>query len=256
VIEPSGLNALLYVLTGMSAGLLGSILGLGGGVVMVPVMTILLGVPAHVAVAASLIGVVATSVSSSAGYMKRRLPLVRIGLHLELTTLIGAVAGSIAAGYLADDVIGALFSLLLFYTAWTMWRGRKIRDAADDPDSVVATPLALAGSGAAGCISGVLGVGGGVMKVPVLNVLLGAPIHRSTSTSTFMMGLTAVAGSVAYYLRGELLIELAAPLVLGVLIGGRLGPRIAVRIDALGIKRTFAIVLVVVAIRMSWGLFS
>jgi len=256
VIEPAGLNALLYVITGMSAGLLGSILGLGGGVVMVPVMTILLGVPAHVAVAASLVGVVATSVSSSAGYMKRQLPLVRVGLHLELTTMVGAVAGSIVAGLMADNVISALFSLLLFYTAWTMWRGRKVRDAADDPDSVVATPLALTGSGVAGCISGVLGVGGGVMKVPVMNLLLGAPIHRSTSTSTFMMGLTAAAGLVAYYQRGELLLGIAAPLALGVLIGGRLGPMIAVRIDALGIKRTFAIVLVIVALRMSWGLFS
>lgn len=94
------------------------------------------------------------------------------------------------------------------------------------------------------------------MKVPVLNLLLGAPIHRSTSTSTFMMGLTAAAGSVAYWLRGELLVGIAAPLVLGVLIGGRLGPRLAVKIDAPGIKRTFAIVLVLVAIRMSWGLFA
>jgi uncharacterized membrane protein YfcA len=256
VIEPVGLNALLYTFTGMAAGLLGAILGLGGGVVMVPVMTIFLGVPAHVAVAASLVGVVATSVSSSAGYMQRQLPLVRVGLHMELTTLVGAVAGSVVAGYLAEDVIGALFSLLLFYTSWTMWRGRKIRDAADDPDQVAATPLALAGSGAAGAISGVLGVGGGVMKVPILNLLLGAPIHRSTSTSTFMMGLTAAAGSVAYWLRGELLVGIAAPLVLGVLIGGRLGPRLAVQIDAPGIKRTFAVVLIVVAIRMSWGLFA
>ena len=188
--------------------------------------------------------------------MKRQLPLVRVGLHLELTTLAGAIAGSIAAGFMADDVISGLFSLLLFYTAFTMWRGRKIRDAADDPDKVVATPLALTGSGVAGGISGILGVGGGVMKVPVMNLLLGAPIHRSTSTSTFMMGLTAAAGCVAYYQRGELLLAIAAPLALGVLIGGRLGPMIAVRIDALGIKRTFAIVLVVVAIRMSWGLFT
>lgn len=256
MIEPAGLSALLYTLTGMASGLLGAVLGLGGGVVMVPVMTILLGVPAHVAVAASLVGVVATSVSSSAGYMKRRLPLVRVGLNLELTTLIGAIAGSIVAGFMADEVISGLFSLLLFYTAWTMWRGRKSRDAADDPDSITATPLALTGSGAAGCISGVLGVGGGVMKVPVMNLLLGAPIHRSTSTSTFMMGLTAAAGCVAYYLRGELLIGIAAPLVLGVLIGARIAPRVAVQIDATVIRRSFVFVLVIVAIRMSLGLFS
>ncbi len=256
MIEPFGLSALLYTLTGICAGLLGAILGLGGGVLIVPVLTLLLKVPAHMAVAASLVGVVATSVSSSAGYMKRGLPLVRTGLTLELTTIAGAIVGSIAAGYLPDDAIFVLFSLLLLYTAWNMWRGRRVREVEGDPESFTTTPLALVGSGAAGCISGTLGVGGGVLKVPVLNILIGAPIHRSTSTSTFMMGLTAAAGCVAYYVRGELLIALAAPLVAGVLIGARLGPRAAVRIKAAGIRRAFVFVLVFVAIRMSWGVFA
>ncbi|GAF86511.1 unnamed protein product, partial [marine sediment metagenome] len=221
MIEPIGLSALWYTLTGICSGLLGAILGLGGGIIVVPVMMILLGVPAHFAVAASLVGVVATSTSSSAGYMKRGLPLVRVGLTLELTTILGAIAGSIAAGFLSENVIHVLFSLLLLYTAWNMWRGRKIREAEDNPDLVKVTPLALGGSAVAGCISGSLGVGGGVVKVPVLNMILGAPMHRSTSTSTFMMGLTAAVGCIAFYMRGELLLSLAAPLVLGVLIRAR-----------------------------------
>lgn len=256
MIDPIGLNALWYVLTGLCAGLLGAILGLGGGVIIVPVLTILLKVPAHIAVAASLVAVVATSTSSSAGYMKRGLPLVRVGLTLELTTILGAIIGSVAAGFMEDEIIHILFSLLLLYTAWNMWSGRKVRSVESDPDLFEATPLALAGSGAAGCISGTLGVGGGVVKVPVLNMLLGAPIHRSTSTSTFMMGLTAAVGCIAYYVRGELMIGIAAPLVLGVLIGARLGPRLAVKIEGQGIRRAFVFVLIFVALRMSWMVFS
>jgi len=256
VIEPLGLSALLYTLTGICAGLLGAVLGLGGGVLTVPVLTLLLGVPPHMAVAASLVGVVATSVSSSAGYLHRDLPLVRTGLILVMMTVVGAIIGSLVAGYLSGEAIFVLFSVLLLYTAVNMWRGRRVREIEGDPDAYAVTPLALAGAGAAGCISGSLGVGGGVLNVPVLNILLGAPIHRSTSTSTFMMGLTAAAGCVAYFMRGELLISLAAPLVAGVLIGARLGPRVAVAIEPTGIRRAFVFVLIFVAIRMSWGVFS
>lgn len=256
MIEPVGLDALWYVVTGLCAGLLGAILGLGGGIIIVPVLTILLKVPAHLAVAASLVGVVATSTSSSAGYMKRGLPLVRVGLTLELTTLVGAIVGSIAAGFMPDDAIFILFSLLLIYTAWNMWRGRAVRTVEGDVAELQATPLALIGSGAAGCISGTLGVGGGVVKVPILNLLLGAPIHRSTSTSTFMMGLTAAAGCVAYFMRDELVVGIAAPLVLGVLIGARLGPPIAVKIGGQGLRRAFVVVLILVATRMIWGVLA
>jgi len=137
-----------------------------------------------------------------------------------------------------------------------MWRGRKVREVENQPDLINTTPLALFGSGAAGCISGTLGVGGGVVKVPVLNLLLGAPIHRSTSTSTFMMGLTAATSCVAYYIRGQLLLAVAAPLVLGVLLGARMGPRVAVRIHGRGLRRAFVFVLVFVAIRMVWGVIA
>lgn len=256
MIDPVGLNAFLYVLTGLCAGLLGAILGLGGGIIIVPVLILLLKVPAHIAVAASLVAVVATSTSSSAGYMKRGLPLVRVGLTLELTTIIGAIIGSIVAGFVQEDVIFILFSILLLYTAWNMWQVRRVKNVDGDPDMYIASPVALGASGAAGCISGMLGVGGGVVKVPVLNMLLGAPIHRSTSTSTFMMGLTAAVGSIAYYYRGEFLLELAAPLVLGVLLGARLGPWVAMKIEAKGLRRAFVFVLLFVAIRMIWGVFS
>jgi uncharacterized membrane protein YfcA len=256
MIEPTGLGALWYVLTGVVAGLLGALLGLGGGILIVPILTLVLRLPVHMAVAASLVGVVATSVSSSAGYLKRGLPLVRLGLTLELSTLVGAVAASTLAGWLTGQVLEAAFSVLLFYTAWHMWKGRKVRPVEGDPEYLPATPLALLGSAGAGAISGALGVGGGVVKVPILNILLGAPIHRATSTSTFMMGLTAASGSVAYYLRGDLSLAVAAPLVLGVLIGGRIGPRLAVRLEAGPLRRIFVFVLLFVAIRMLWGVVT
>jgi uncharacterized membrane protein YfcA len=251
--ESVGIEALWYALTGVSAGLLGSILGLGGGILIVPILSILLGLPMHQAVAASLVGVVATSTSSSAGYMKRGLPMVRLGLTLELTTVLGAVAGSTAAGLVSSSALKVLFGFLLFYTAFNMWRGRKVREAEGNPDDIAATPLALTGAGFAGAISGSLGVGGGVVKVPILNMLLGCPIHRSTATSTYMMGITAAAGLVAYHVRDQLLLHVAAPLVVGVLIGGRLGPRVAERIEPAGLRRAFVFVLLVVAVRMFWG---
>lgn len=253
MIDPVGLGVLWYVLTGLAAGLLGSVLGLGGGILIVPILTLLLGLPMHMAVAASLVAVVATSVSSSAGYLKRDLPLVRLGLTLELATLVGAIAASSVAGLISARVLESFFAALLLYTAWNMWRGRKVRPVEGDPEFVPATPLALLGSVGAGAISGALGVGGGVVKVPILNILLGTPIHRATSTSTFMMGLTAASGCVAYYVRGELLLEAAAPLVLGVLLGGRFGPRLAVRIEGGGLRRFFVFVLIFVALRMIWG---
>jgi uncharacterized membrane protein YfcA len=253
VIEPVGLSVFWYVLTGLAAGLLGSVLGLGGGILIVPILTLLLGLPMHMAVAASLVAVVATSVSSSAGYLKRDLPLVRLGLTLELATLVGAVAASSVAGLISSQVLESFFAVLLLYTAWNMWQGRKVRPVEGDPEFVPATPLALLGSVGAGAISGALGVGGGVVKVPILNILLGTPIHRAASTSTFMMGLTAASGCVAYYVRGELLLEVAAPLVLGVLLGGRLGPRVAMRIEGGGLRRIFVFVLIFVALRMIWG---
>ena len=251
--ETIGLDALWYVLTGMSAGLIGAILGLGGGIIIVPILSLLLGLKMHTAVAASLVGVVATSISSSAGYMKRGLPMVRLGLTLELATVLGAVAGSTAAGYISGAALQAVFGILLLYTALNMWHGRGVRPVQDEAEHVPATPLALAGAGGAGALSGSLGIGGGIVKVPILNVLLGCPIHRSTATSTYMMGLTAAAGCVAYYVRGELVLGVAAPLVAGVLIGGRLGPRLAERIDPGRLRRAFVLVLLLAAARMIWG---
>ncbi len=162
------------------------------------------------------------------------------------------MAGSVAAGILPDAAIRLTFAALLLYVGYNMWKGKTVREVGGDVTEVPATVLALAGSAGAGVVSGLLGVGGGIIKVPILNLLLGAPIHRSTSTSTFMMGLTAAAGCIAYYVRGELVLAVAAPLALGVLIGGRLGPRVAQRIRARGLQRAFVVVLVIVVIRMVW----
>lgn len=250
---PTGeLFTVWYILTGAAAGLLGAVLGLGGGVLMVPILTVVLGLPIKYAVAASLVGVVATSVSSTAGYMKRGLPLVRLGLTLELTTVAGAVAGSVTAGLLPDAAIRLTFAVLLLYVGWNMWRGKRVREVGGDVEEIPANAPALAGSAGAGVVSGLLGVGGGIIKVPILNLLLKAPIHRSTSTSTFMMGLTAAAGCIAYHVRGELVLAVAAPLALGVLTGGRLGPRVAQRIRARGLQRAFVGVLLFVVIRLVW----
>ncbi len=256
MMDAVGLDLLWYVLTGLGAGLLGAILGLGGGIIIVPILSLALGLDMHHAVAASLVAVVATSTSSSAGYMKRGFPLVRLGLTLELATVGGAALGSTAAGIIPASALQIVFGLLLTYTAFNMWRGRTVPPVRSENEPVPATPVALAGSGLAGAISGTLGVGGGVIKVPILNLLLGCPIHRSTATSTYMMGLTAATGCIAFYVRGQLMLTVAAPLVMGVLIGGRLGPLAAERIEPDRLRRAFVFVLILVAVRMWWGALS
>jgi len=162
MIEPVGLGTLWYVLAGLAGGLLGSILGLGGGILIVPILTLLLGLPMHMAVATSLAAVAATSVASSAGYLKRDLPLVRLGLTLELATVVGAIFASNVAGWLSGQVLEVLFAAMLLYTAASMWRGERVRPGTEDLEFIPATPLALLGSAGAGALSGALGVGGGV----------------------------------------------------------------------------------------------
>jgi uncharacterized protein len=245
-----------YLLTGAFAGLFGSMIGVGGGIFIVPVLTLAMGIGVHSAVAASLVGVAATSTSSTVGYLKRGLPLIRLGMVLELTTVAGAIAGSVLAGWLSGDAIKLFFSAMILYAAVQMWRRHPFVPAGDDSESRSATPLALGGSAAAGGVSGILGVGGGIIKVPILNLALGVPMHRSTATSNFMMGLTASTGCIAYYLRGELLFEVAAPLVLGVLLGARLGPRMAQRVSARSLQIVFVFVLLFMAFRMVWSVLS
>ena len=258
---------LLLVLSGLAAGAFGSLLGLGGGILIVPILTLGFGVPLTTAVGTSLICVIATSTGAAAINVSAGRADVRLGITLGAGTVVGALTGGVIAGYLPDRVLAALFAALLAYTALTMLRrllGGSV--TADDaaavdpagPDGPGApdyrghrVPEAVGGSFLAGNVSGLLGVGGGIVAVPLMHLVMGAPVRVAVTTSNFMMGMTAAAGAYAYLFRGDIDPRLAAPVVLGVAGGAAIGAAVSSRLRSSWLIALFVVVVVYVAVRMA-----
>ena len=269
------LTAALLVLAGMATGAAGAVLGIGGGVLLIPVLVIGFGVPIHAAVATSLLSVIATSSAVASTNVEVGTANMRLGMTLELATAVGAIAGGLVAGVLAPRVLQALFAGLLVPTAVVMWRGRREAPtgeaSADAPDvgalggryhdpaegrEVVYAVRRLGGgmgvSFAAGGVSGLLGIGGGVFKVPALHLLCGVPMKAAAATSNFMIGVTAAASAFLYYGRGQVDLELTAVTVVGILLGSVVGSAINVRVRGPHVQRLFAVLLAVVAAQMAF----
>ncbi|MDB5059288.1 MAG: permease [Chloroflexi bacterium] len=227
-------------LVSIVAGLLGSLLGLGGGLFVTPMLSGPLGMPVHRAVAASIVAVIATSSAGGSGYLKRGVPNVRLGMLLETGTVIGAIAGTLLGGTLSPRVLSGIFAVVLVYTAFSLLRGSKERTVAADPlakwlglgdtYAIGHIRLGLVISVLAGVVSGLLGVGGGIVLVPAMVALMGVPLKIATATSTFMIGITGVASAAIQVQRGNVDPILAAPVILGIFIGASLGPRVAPKI--------------------------
>ncbi len=258
---------LLLALSGLAAGLFGSLLGLGGGILIVPLLNLAFGYPLITAVGTSLICVIATSTGAASHNVRSGRADVRLGLLLESGTVIGAVVGGLVASLIPERLLAGFFGLLMFYTAYTMGRrafGAERSDegavrvdpsAPDGPDAppyrTHRRPLALAAAFFAGNVSGLLGVGGGVIKVPLVHLVMGAPLHVAVATSNFIIGVTAAAGAYAYLFRGDIDPGVAGPVVLGVAAGAFLGARVGHRIHARWLSLLFLVVVVYVAIQMS-----
>jgi uncharacterized membrane protein YfcA len=256
---------LLLLLTGAGAGLFGALLGLGGGVVLVPILTLAFGLPLTQAIGTSLVAVVATSAAGAAHNIRSGRADVRLGLTLELGSVAGAGAGGVLAGLLSERLLAGLFAALMVYTVLSLLpsvaRPRRIAAAALDPsapDGELApayrsrrVPLALGGSLLAGVTSALLGVGGGVIKVPVMRLVMEAPMHVATATSNFIVGVTGAAGAYAYLFRGDIDALLAAPVVIGSLLGAAGGARLAPRVDARWLTLLFLAVAAWVAFEMA-----
>lgn len=254
------------------AGLLGSLVGVGGGIIVVPALTLLLGVSIQKAIAASIISVIATSSGAAASYVSERITNMRLGMVLEVATVAGALTGAYLAVVVSGRWLFMTFALVLFYTVWTMLRpkGHRIESAPDPMADRLAlhgsffdrsigqqvdyrvsrTKLGFAVSYVAGVASGLLGIGGGVLKVPVMNLAMGIPIKVCTATSNFMIGVTAAASAAVYLMRGEVLPFVAAPVALGVMLGARTGARVMGGIPSGVIRVIFVVVLAVSAAQM------
>jgi uncharacterized membrane protein YfcA len=259
---------LLLAASGLAAGLFGSLLGLGGGILIVPLLNLAFGYPLTTAVGTSLICVIATSTGAASHNVRTGRADVRLGLVLEGGTVVGAVVGGVLAGFLPDRVLAGFFALLMYYTAFNMGRGALRRAGASDdaelsvdpaaPDGPDAPayrshnrPLALGVAFFAGNVSGLLGVGGGVIKVPLVHLVMGAPLHVAVATSNFIIGVTAAAGAYAYLFRGDVDPGVAGPVVLGVAAGAFVGARLGRRLRARWLAILFLLVVVYVAIQMT-----
>ena len=261
----------LFVMGGV-AGVLGALLGLGGGVFLVPFFVLVLHMPMHMAVGISLTTVIATSSVVSAGTAGRHLMNMRLGMTLEVATTAGALAGGIVAATLSAPTLQGLFGLVTMATAIVMLtrlERRNVRPIGVGADpgllggrfyeaesgcevvySVRRLPLGLAASFIAGSVSSLLGVGGGIIKVPALNAWCGVPLRAAAATSAFMIGVTATVGAFIYFWHGQVVPSIAAAAVLGVLAGSRAGFAIGVRARAKWLKLLMAVVLFVVSVLM------
>jgi uncharacterized protein len=263
--------ALIIFVAGAISGVLGALLGLGGGILLVPFLSLVLKFPLTAAAAISLTTVIATSSSVSAARAGKQLINIRLGMLLEVATAAGSVLGGLTALVLRQSVLQKTFAVVAAAVAGIMLtrlrRRNVILDPAADPGllggryyeqesggvviyRVKRLPLAIVASFIAGNVSSLLGIGGGIIKVPVLNAWCGVPLRAAAATSAFMIGVTATAGAVIYYGHGQLVPGLAAAAVLGVQLGSWGGMRFGQHAPAMWLKIMMAVVLIIVSVLM------
>ena len=283
-VQFSALIPVLIFLASIVAGLLGSLVGLGGGVLIVPLLTLVFKLPIEFAIGASIISVIATSSGAAAAYVRDHMTNIRIGMFLEIATTIGAISGAFLAGLLAPNLLNIIFGVILLISAaplvfkigediphgvkndrlanWlhlaSTYPDQKL--GKEVPYQVTRTPWGLAMMYVAGLISGLLGIGSGTFKVLALDSLMRLPIKVSTTTSNFMIGVTAAASAGIYFSRGDIPPLIAAPVALGILIGALVGARLLAKMSNTILRILFLLVLFVSALEMilhgvGWGTF-
>jgi uncharacterized membrane protein YfcA len=256
------------------AGFLGSLTGLGGGVVVTPVLVLILGVDLPYAIGASLVSVIATSSGAAAAYVREGFSNVRIGMFLELATTVGAVVGASLAAYASSAILSVIFGVVLLLSAALTLRRHADKPTAEAADPI-ATRLKLHGSYptatgeitysaqrvpagftlmfGAGILSGLLGIGSGALKVLAMDQAMRLPFKVSTATSNFMIGVTAAASAGIYWSQGKITPGVAMPVMLGVLAGSMLGARLLAQAQVRQLRLLFAVVIAALAVQMIYN---
>lgn len=261
-------------LISVAAGVLGSLIGLGGGVVIVPVLTLIYHVDIRLAIGASIVSVIATSSGAAAAYVREKMTNLRAGMFLEIATTVGAVSGAYLTTVLPTRFLFILFAVVLGYSAFATFRKRHTAapltassdrianffrlhgsyyDAAEDREityMVTGTKTGLGMMYVAGLVSALLGIGSGALKVPAMDIAMHLPMKVSTATSNFMIGVTAAASAGVYFARGQIDPLIAAPVAAGVLAGSMFGAKVLGRITSARVRMIFVVVLVVISIEM------
>jgi uncharacterized membrane protein YfcA len=264
---------IVVFLISLFGGYLGALLGLGGGLIVIPALTLLLHVDIRLAIGASIISVIATSSGAAAAYVREHLANIRVAMFLELGTTIGAMTGAYLAGRVHPRWLYVLFGAMLIYSASAMLRGVHAV-AVDAPVGRLSDWLRLSGSYfdhiaekqvaypvrrpllglgmmyGAGAVSGLLGIGSGALKVTAMDLAMGLPMKVSTATSNLMIGVTAAASAGLYFARGQIDPFIAAPVALGVLAGALIGSRHLRHVPGAMLRRLFIVVLLVIAVQM------
>ncbi len=260
------MGILIFIL-GLLVGGLGAMLGIGGGVMLVPLLSGVFGVPIKTAIGASIISVIATSSAAGAVYVGGGFSHTRLSMVMEVATTLGALAGGITAIFLSPRLLQAIFGLVLIYVVYSMRQGSR-EETKPAPTGLLDTsyvdpltgtevhygvrrlPIGLGASFFAGNVSGLLGIGGGIIKVPIMTLLMGMPLRAAIATSNFMIGVTAATSAVIYFQRGFVDPRIAIPTALGVLFGAQAGSRLGGRARSSTLKLIFQWLLALFAVLM------
>lgn len=269
-------SALLFFFSFL-AGVLGALTGLGGGVIVIPTLVLIFGVNIHYAMGASLISVIATSSGAAAAYLREGYINIRIGLFLETAAVIGALMGALLIAIVAKTFLSVVFSLVLFFSAYLTIKRHEQRDSytsshawankfnldgiypeqmAFIPYKVQNVPIALFIMLLAGLMSGLLGIGSGTLKVLAMDHAMRLPYKVATTTSNFMIGITAAVSAGIYFANGYIVPSIAFPVMLGVLTGSFLGAKVLTKIHTHILRIIFSIVICLIALQMLYKAFS
>nr|WP_054732071.1 sulfite exporter TauE/SafE family protein [Lentilactobacillus parafarraginis] len=268
--------ALTMIAIGVFAGLAGAVLGLGGGIILTPILTLLMGVDIKYAIGASIIAVIATSSGATIAYLQNQILNLRVAMFLEIATTLGALSGALLTGVLDPKYLYILFGLLLLFSAYNMIRKLRRNEGVLNrahPDALASKfklnstyfdkaamkqidyqveniPGGFAMMYGAGIASGLLGIGSGAFKVTAMDTIMKMPLKPSTSTSNLMMGVTAAASATVYFFNGSIKPQIAVPLALGILVGATLGSRLMQHLSARFIRLIFIPVLAYIGLEM------
>lgn len=265
---------IILFLGAISAGLLGSLTGLGGGVIIIPLLTLGFGVPMHYAIGASLISVIGTSSGAAVAFVKEGFTNMRIGMFLEIATTAGAIVGALVSGMLNPNTIGIIFASILLLTVILNLKGKpdhqepvikgsleeKLKLFGTFPDKGILKSYSARNTVPgffmmmfAGAMSGLLGIGSGALKVLAMDNMMRLPFKVSTTTSNFMIGVTAVASSLIYFQRGEIIPVIVAPVLVGVVVGSFIGSKTLMVSKTKKLKTFFAIVITILSVYMMYN---
>lgn len=249
----------LYILCGILAGLLGGYLGVGGGIVIVPFLTLVMGLDIKTAIPVSMAAIVINSLAASSEYMKKGMVDIELMISLTFSMVIGMIVGSTLLTIVSASYVKFLLAAVLVYTAVSLVRGQERSQSQIDSNKrdklVLCALLALAG----GIIAGLVGIGGGVIVIPLMFLVIGVPLSVARGTSSFIVGFSGAASLAVYFLNGLVSMAVVPGVMLGTILGGKLGGRLGTLAKPTSVKLLFVALLVYTALRLvlsAWGELS